>query len=762
MDQNIFHYLGKRPLKVSTQLGPQVVMGQDDVSPDAIELPPAGATSIGLNIPGPQADATDAVAAAEAEAVAAKAAQLDYLRAASGTGDWPGADHYEGADVPEPIIGVAGDAGSTPAAEYDESTPEAIGTQDGPTATHPDDWHAIGAALGAQNNNSQVSGTPRSEPSSSAALPWRNNPLIMAIAAAAIAIYLAWNASGFADNDIWFILATGREIFEQGILYTNPFSMHDGMGIVVQQWIPCLIAYGLYSLGGFVALGLWCAVLSALVVLSLYRLGRLLKADRYGGEWILLVIAVALPALLQYLSMRPHAYTMLAFCWLLFFLTKYRRTGKPGWLIGAVALVAAHTNFQMALAPFDLVIIACFAVPDVLAPFHKRGRLMGVQLIDASGKHWTVLLCLLASVAALLANPYGIDGALYLVNSYGTAGYQNYIMEMRALSPWAKGLAGMASVALLVLAAMAVGKRGLRHIDLPLTLLAFGVGFAAFSHSRNGWLIAFFALPLVLSSMHGWSMDFAKLPTRGHRKARKSKSATQTVPTSANDIAIADPQALEQAEQKRRRIVLGCTIAVCVGASIATGALLWHAVPSWQAYEKESDYTPSGLLDYMEQQGVNPQDVRLFNPFNIGGYLEWRGYKVFMDPRPELWSPGITGLETDYYREYVDMQSGDWTDRDYEQFLERNGFQYLIVENGTKIATYLKDFQSDYISLLGTGDYTLWGKANASTDDPAKSEVARSASTESSGGSNAPAGNESRRVPDGNRGDGRDAAAQPM
>lgn len=708
MNQNLFHYLGKRPLKVSTELNPRA---QEPVQADvpasgAIELPPAGATETGRNVPGPEADAIDAAAAAEAAVRAEHAAQLDALQAIGATGDWPGADYNEGPGIPDQIISD-GAAADEPA--------------EGPgPASHEAPADAASAPAKGGSMNRHLS-TP--------ALPWHNNPLLMAIAAAFIAIYVAWNAGGFTDNDIWFILATGREIFENGIPYENPFAMHDGMGIVVQQWVPCLIAYGIYSLGGFVALGLWVGVLSALVVLSLYRLGRLLKGDRFGGELILLVIAVTVPALLGYLSMRPHAYTMLAFCWLLFFLEKYRRTGKVGWLVACVALVAAHVNFQMALAPFDLVIIGCYCIPDLLAPLHKRGHAQSVQLADAGYKRLPLLVCLIASAAALLASPYGLDGALYLVSSYGSASYNSYIREMRALTPWGKGLGGMAAVVMLVLAAMAAGKHGMRGINLPLTLLAFGVGFAGFAHSRNIWLIAFFALPLVMSAMHGWSLDFAKLPPRTRRKRSKQGAGSEadagetvaagqapTPMTQPDEPLSLSPEDAERKLRKRRNVVWGCTAAVCLGAAIGTGVLLWQAAPEWRDYEKESDMTPSGLLDYIEKTGVDPQDVRLFNPFNIGGYLEWRGYKVFMDPRPELWAPGISGHGEDYYREYVDMMSNDdWTDRDFANFLAKYDFQYLIVENGTKISDYLKSFPTDYMSLLGTGDYTLWGKKDAAT-----------------------------------------------
>lgn len=717
MDKDIFHYLGKQPLKVSTEVRPQA-QAQPDPQPasEAIELPPVGATGIGANVPepvaGPVPSFTDGTTPPEPSFASPSLDTTGWAVAA--------ADH--------PVI-VTGGIAETMPAEAPAPQPAGAAAEDGAAA-------APAALDGTGNPAATTAATAPDtawQPACAAALPWRNNPLIMAIAASFIAIYIAWNSGGFTDNDVWFILATGREILENGIPYTNPFSVYDNMGIVVQQWVPCVIAYSLYSLGGFVALGLWVGLLSALVVLSLYRLGRLVKADRFGGEWLMLAIAVAVPALLGYLSMRPHAYTMLAFCWLLFFLEKYRRSGNLAWLVGSVALVAAHVNFQMALAPFDLVIIGCYLVPDVLAPFHKRGRLLGVQLALGSYKRWPVAVCLVLAAAALMANPYGLDGALYLVDSYGVASYNNHILEMRALAPWGKGLGGMAAVAMLVLAAAAAGKRGLRNIDLPLTLLAFGVGLAAFSHSRNGWLIAFFTLPLVMSAMHGWSMDFTKLPPR--KKA-----------------AALDPQAAWQRTRKLRTVALSCTAAVALGAVVTSGVLVWQASPEWRDYEEESSMAPAGLLDYLEKQGKRPESVRLFSPFNIGGYLEWRGYRVSMDPRPELWAPAISGHSTDYYREYVDMMGDDWKDRDYAEFLDRNNFDYLVVENGSKLATYLKDFPNDYTSLLGTGNYTLWGKKG----DPGTNNTSAGGAGAGAEAGTGSAGNSG----SANTANGRDASAQ--
>lgn len=43
--------------------------------------------------------------------------------------------------------------------------------------------------------------------------------------------------TGTLDSDVWFLLATGREIARNGIPRINPFSIWPGRGMVAQQWL---------------------------------------------------------------------------------------------------------------------------------------------------------------------------------------------------------------------------------------------------------------------------------------------------------------------------------------------------------------------------------------------------------------------------------------------------------------------------------------------------------------------------------------------
>ena len=494
----------------------------------------------------------------------------------------------------------------------------------------------------------------------------------MGVLLGALVLYVPQVFGHCFNFDIWYMLATGREIVEHGIPYQNPFAVQEGLGIIVQQWALCVLVYGIYSATGFVGLALWSILMAAMLALSLYRLGRLLKGDRFGGEWLLLLLLAAFPAFIPYITMCSSVYSMIAYCWVVFFCEKYRRTGRVGWLVALPLLAVAHGGFHLSLAVFDLDIIGCYLVPDLLRPLHRRGLLSGVALARAGYRRLPLLGALVATALALMVNPYGLRGALYLFLSYGAADYDGAVPEMRPFAPAEFDLWGFSVVLMILLAALVLGRRGPGRIDLPLALLLASTTFLAFDHVRNMWLAVPFAYGLVASGMSGWSTDFGRL--RGWRIPRKAAGAIGAV---------------------------ACAAAVALAAG-----LIAQEAPAMADKEKTGAYSPSPLVDYIEQD-AGTKDVRLFNPVRLGGYLEWRGLPVFVDSRLEVWNAPINGTGRDYYREYVDMSNGRWSARDFERFLAENDFDYLVTEQGSYLDQYL-DQTEGYQSVMGTGSYTLW------------------------------------------------------
>ena len=52
------------------------------------------------------------------------------------------------------------------------------------------------------------------------------------------------------DNDIWFLMNTGRTILKDGFITIDPFTIHENFSLVIQQWIPDVLFYLSYNLIG--------------------------------------------------------------------------------------------------------------------------------------------------------------------------------------------------------------------------------------------------------------------------------------------------------------------------------------------------------------------------------------------------------------------------------------------------------------------------------------------------------------------------------
>lgn len=488
-----------------------------------------------------------------------------------------------------------------------------------------------------------------------------------------VGAFVLTSASGSFDNDMWWLLATGREIVNNGIPYTNPWSMHEGLDVVVQQWLAAVILYETYDLFGYFGLKFLTVFQSGLLAIVLYLMCRIVSGHRRGGgEVFAFGITIAFISLIAYLSVRPHFYSMALYALVICVVELYRLQHRRRWLILLPVITLVHVNLHASMAPFDLFIIALYLIPDVPEILRKRGIDCPFSFFRMDHKKLPLLIALVAAAVALLINPYGIKGALYLVLSYGAADYGDYINEMGRTGFWTDY--GGAAMAMIVLGSIAIGHNGHRRIDVPLTILFIVCVPLAIMHTRNEWLVSLFALPLFARSCGA-----VRLNTESLSHVCSSK------------------------------LVNGLLAVV-----VAVTSLAFVAVSKWpgviESAERDSNSLPSAAMDYLntytEENGVEKGSLRIYNSFNSGGYIEWRGYKVFMDPRPELWEPGITGVDTHYYQEFVDFAQGNST---ASSLVSEYNFDFIITSTSSDLASYLKKGNT-YESVCSGSGYQVWAR----------------------------------------------------
>ena len=67
------------------------------------------------------------------------------------------------------------------------------------------------------------------------------------------------------DNDFWFIINIGRYITNHGLFYIDPFTVHEGLHVVVQQWPVDLLFYHIYNIFG--EIGIWLLILLLFIII---------------------------------------------------------------------------------------------------------------------------------------------------------------------------------------------------------------------------------------------------------------------------------------------------------------------------------------------------------------------------------------------------------------------------------------------------------------------------------------------------------------
>ncbi len=436
--------------------------------------------------------------------------------------------------------------------------------------------------------------------------------------------------NGSYDSDGWFLLATGKRIVGHGIPYANPWSLSSYRPIVVQQWLHDVLLYGSYALAGYAGTVLYQAVLAALVALSIAFAIRGFGDRSLTLHRLLLCIGLALFGAGIYISVRPTAWSMACMCLTVGICARWRATGNWRYLVALPAITVLHVNMQSAMWLLDVFLAGCFLLPDDFSEFKT------VTPEEMLSEIFPLSIALIAMLVASFANPYGVDGARYVITSMGAASYGNVISEMKPAFEATKGFCVVFfAVGLVPVVAAAAIRR--RRVNLPLLVIVLATFVATVLHWRNVWTFSIAS-----------ALAFASLLSK-----------------TENPTSLKSPKA-------RRSIALIALLAV-IGPIAANSYV--YATNGGQSCWQSSERSAETLVKTISGSGIYDPVVYAEDPV-IYNYLEWKGLKVPFDLRPELWDEkGAIGV-TSPYRDYVDgMQSK----KGKLSYLTSNDFDYYIV-----------------------------------------------------------------------------------
>ena len=442
------------------------------------------------------------------------------------------------------------------------------------------------------------------------------------------------------DPDMWWHLRTGEAILAGGIPTHDVFSFtvpeHEW---VTHEWGSQVFMWLVYLAGGLPALIVVFALLIALTFWLLYA--------SCEGRPFLAAFVVVLAAITSAIvwGARPQIFNLLLTAVFVYLIERVKRSeGGDGngerWLLWLLPLLTAvwanlHSGYLL-----GVVVIGTYAVGEAVQAYLQPGDERSLSWRTV----WALFLMAGLSFGAAVLNPSGVRLWLYPFETLGSPAMQAYIQEWH--SPDFHVRIFWPFVAMLALGVLS-WVYGDKRPTFSELLLFGGTGAAGLLSARNIPIFAIISTPIIVRHL-------------------------LTVFTGTAAYPLLSGQ--EESEPPTR--IMGVLNWVVLAVAVL-GALLWTANTIILNDEEVAAVYPVTAVDYLEQSGLAQK--RGYNSYNWGGYLIWRGIKVFVDGRADVYGDDFLF----YYRRTFEIQE------DWQEPLQAFAVDYVLMERGSSLSAVL-------------------------------------------------------------------------
>ncbi len=381
------------------------------------------------------------------------------------------------------------------------------------------------------------------------------------------------------DQDIWFDLVLGREIFATGYIPPGEFYLYSLLGqpTTWPEWGFGLLYYAVYAAFGFWGMSILKALMGGAMLVAFYRAALV---GRCVGPAAILTLCALLWLVDHRAVYRPEMVLYLSLGCEVYLLERYLADRRRRWLLPLPLLGFLLAQFHPSVI-FLLAVLGFYVAQGLWEAFRTRGP---GDVVDTV---WPLAAALCATVLAAAFNPYGIEQIL-LPFAYAqstdlleniaeyrpalSTNYRWHLLAIGALGTWA-----------------VIGRRPRRPVDL-LCLALFG--YLGVRYVRN---VALLGLMMYVP-------------------------VTRALDESLRRVGAV-------ARSSGRRVMWSVA-----GACAAGTVLAFVLGPNWGAGVEQNGVPDRAVrvLEVLEPPG------RIFNYYETGGYLAWRlydQYRVFIDGR---------------------------------------------------------------------------------------------------------------------------------
>lgn len=515
------------------------------------------------------------------------------------------------------------------------------------------------------------------------------------------------------QNDTFYTITIGEYIYNNGVsdLTQDLYSWHE-LPYTYPHWLYDLCIFVIYNTFGHVGIYISTMVLSSLLGISIYALCNKKSKNKVVS---LIISLCSLYLIKDFLAARAQLVTFVLFAISVLFIEKFLDTKKKRYAIFLILIGLLITNLHCAVFPFYFVLFLPYIGEYLLITVidwdldcrlyklclklknkftknkDKKAKLQSkIERVDytisekkrkrgilrekpykikVNKNHVVLLLIIVMAITALTGflNPAG-DGAYTYLYKILKGNTTESINEHLPLV-----LAENKEFFIVLVVFLAVLIFSDSKIKLHDLFMLAGITFLAINSRRQESMFAIFCMPILANLI---SQMIEKYDKETFKKIEKFAVGW-----------------------------FGSLVIVCIFI-IAFTRLIKDNLRS--DYVDESSY-PVEASEWI-LSNLDVQNIKLYNEYNYGSYLLFKGIPVFIDSRCDLYSPefnedpenGIEGRDI-----FSDALNIAGLSVNYKNKFKEYGVTHVILYENNKLAMILED-DSNYKKIYSEGNFVIF------------------------------------------------------
>lgn len=523
---------------------------------------------------------------------------------------------------------------------------------------------------------------------------------------ATIALFSFSVAPKTLQNDTYYTVSIGNLIMDNGIDMKDHFSWHEDLPYTYPHWLYDVLMSIIYNVGNWDGIYISVCVMSIMLGLSIYIVNKKLNKNQV----ISFALTIGAMYLLKsYIAARAQLATFIIYVWVIYFIEKFiEKPKKIGYALGIILSSILIANLHVAVWPFIFVIslpyiaeyIICL-ISDVviyqkvsisykkhLLKKYKDDEIKKQEINEKLNEiyvqnekakkareteepykirmklnknvKWLILVMIICGLTGLVT-PLGTTPYTYLIKTMegNTVSNINEHLPLTLIN----NIPVMCTI-VIILSLLIFTKTKIRLTDL---FMLGGLTYLMFSSRRQSTMFVLIG-SIILNRM---ITDAIKI----YSKENLNYMLKQTI---------------------------GIMGALIVGIGIYYG-LKFIDDKKYNSYVNKSSYPVEAADWILENLDVN--NIKLFNEYNYGSYLLYKGIPVFIDSRADLYAPEFNGKK-DIFMDFINTSNlGKYYGKTFEEY----GITHVILYKNAKVRMIIDETEPEnYNKIYSDNNFVIY------------------------------------------------------